>query len=128
MYVPRWIDFWPKFSAMFQRKRPLTGGPNNMYSQNLGNPFVKYLWRMIKFFSKLKWRSRPVLKMSSFTDILQEFCQDFKQRCTPFWNFQNTCFTESLSTIMWFCMRVETTKRPSELTHITYLWYSTKNN
>ena len=35
-------------------------------------------------------------KMNSFTDILQEFCLDFKQRCITFRNFQNNCSTENL--------------------------------
>ena len=40
---------------------------------------------------------RDCTNNSSFKDTLQTFSVDFKQRCIPFWNFQNNFFTETLS-------------------------------
>ena len=50
------------------------------------------------FFSKFaRWRSSAVLKIISFTNILQDFCLDFKECFSSFWTFEKTIYIKSLS-------------------------------
>ena len=69
-------------------------------------------WRKSEFPRKHPWQSTvsekvavgavivfsyPVQNLTSSTNILQEFCLNFKEQYNPIWNVQNTYFTEILS-------------------------------
>ena len=73
-------------SALFQRKQPFRVCPKNRCSENLGVFFCETLVNELHLFVNLE--DEGLLKMNSFTDILQEFSLDFQQRCSRFWNFR----------------------------------------
>ena len=89
--------------------------------------FYPHFLHFLHFRFKLRrWRPTNLLKMTSFTDTLQELCLDFKQVCIPFWNYQSTYFPDSLSILGYdsiasylilICMHLETAKLLGELTH-----------
>ena len=97
MFLLRCPDFLFRLSRLIWANQPLRGCSKNSYSQTLSNIFVKYLWKLHILVNFQSEDLMTVLKAKSFTDILQELFLDLKQRCIPFWNFQNTCFTENFS-------------------------------
>ena len=97
MFLLRCPDFLFRLSRLIWANQPLRGCSKNSYSQTLSNIFVKYLWKLHILVNFQSEDLMAVLKAKSFTDILQELFLDLKQRCIPFWNFQNTYFTENFS-------------------------------
>ena len=97
MFLLRCPDFLLRLSRLIRTKQLLRGCSKSSYSQTLSNIFVKYLWKLHILVNFQSEDLMTVLKAKSFTDILQELFLDLKQRCIPFWNFQNTYFTENFS-------------------------------
>ena len=97
MFLLRCPDFLFTLSRLIWANQPLRGCSKNSYSQTLSNIFVKYLWKLHILVNFQSEDLMTVLKAKSFTYILLEFFLNLKQRCIPFWNFQNTYFTENFS-------------------------------
>ena len=97
MFLLRCPDFLFRLSRLIWANQPLRGCSKNSYSQTLSNIFVKYLWKLHILVNFQSEDLMTVLKAKSFTYILLEFFLNLKQRCIPFWNFQNTYFTENFS-------------------------------
>ena len=96
----RWDRFSPYFVSSFSSNYRLKSFSIsavlkiNLLKKSICKIVIK---EKLHFFSKLvRGGPKPLLKINYFTDILWEFCLDFKQCCNSFINFQNIYFTESL--------------------------------
>lgn len=140
MFILLWIDFitktfiqiWLFYQELFNRKKPLRGWPKIGVFKMYAISWEKARERWVTFFSKLtRWMPTTVLKMNSFTDILQEFYLDIRISFRSFLKFSDHIFyRKSFNNCLWsnsnrsnsacvvgFCTLPETVNGPCELSH-----------